>query len=310
MPIKRSLLKKEARRELAGARPNAMLMTLLYLLLTNGVSTVVGMFVDNPFLKMTELMETGLEPGQALAVALSGTGTMALFLTILLTIYSLVVEFGYTGWTLKASRGVYGEYGDLIGGFAMAGQVLLLNLVLWAYAVLWYFAIFIPAAVILVLSMSFAQLLAGPLLIGALVLYFMKILRYSMAVLCLIDNPAGGIMAAIRRSRDMMEGNCGTYFALIFSFFGWYLLQLLVMVLAVGAMLAILGGRELLSATVAGDVGTMLSLIEDIQNNRLTVLVVNLVALPLSLWLTPYMAITQVRYYDLLQTRELGSVYV
>lgn len=310
MPIKRSLLKREARRELAAARPNAMLMTLFYFLLTTGVSTVVEIFVDNPFLKMEELMQAGLELRQALSVALSGTGSMALFLTILIAIYSLVVDFGYTNWTMKASRGVYGERGDLISGFSMAGQVLLLYLELGVFCFLWYLAFFAPVIFVLLFLGPMAEILSVPLVLVALVLFVMRILHYSMAPLCLIDDPEAGGMAAIRRSRDMMEGNCAVFFNLMFSFFGWYLLLALEVVLAEGAMIAIVNGRELMAAYMAGDLLALIDSINVGMSSNWTVLVVNLVVLPLNLWLTPYIAITHARYYDLLQTRELGSIYV
>ncbi len=52
--------------------------------------------------------------------------------------------------------------------------------------------------------------------------------RYRMAELALMDAPEKGALAALRRSRQMMRGNCGAVIRLDLSFWWYYLLELVI----------------------------------------------------------------------------------
>lgn len=302
MPINRRTLKSQARDALRSAAPSAVLMTLVYFLLTTGVSRAAGLFVDNPFLRYAELVNQGIDPSRAIGVALAGAGMLGLFLTILLSIYNMVVDFGYLCWCLNTSRSQPGELGDLIGGFSMPGRVILLQLVLAAYYLLWYFAIFIPALLLGLIAMMFDPflgtfMLAG-VLMGALALYVWRILRYSLAPLCLADDPEAGVGAAIRRSRALMEGNCGSYLLLRLSFFGWYLLLALIDLAAAGIVLAVVGGPALWAGLMGGE----FTQLRAILYGGVMSAVLNVVEIPLMLWLYPYISVTKSRFYSELRS--------
>ena len=48
---------------------------------------------------------------------------MKKFITILLAVFGLVVDFGYSFWCLNTSRGIRGDLGDLTAGFALVGRI-------------------------------------------------------------------------------------------------------------------------------------------------------------------------------------------
>lgn len=300
MPIDRYTLKMQARESLNASRPNARVMTLLYFLLTSGISLLVGLFVEDPLNELQSMVQAGLTYDRAILLALSGVGMIGLFLNILVSLYSIVVEFGYRRWALGASRGQEGEFSDLIGGFSMAGRVILLQLEVVLYGMLWYLAIFLPAILVgvMLLMIPFAGVFffVG-VMVGALVLYFSRVLRYSMAVYCLADDPDSGAGAAIRRSRELMEGCCGSYFMLLFSFLGWQLLVSVIVMAAEAVVLLVMGGAQLWSGVMAGDLQQIYVVLDGVPAS----VVLALAPLPLTVWLTPYISITEAKFYDLIR---------
>ena len=148
MKINRRALKTDAKAALRGAKPKAVWMTLLYLLLTGGLTLAVNLFVEDPLLQVQTLLEAGLDPMQTLLLALSGLGGIGLFLHILLFMFGVVVDYGYSWWILGTSRGGIGEVADLISGFTMAGRVILLRLAITVFEFVWYLVIFAAAATI------------------------------------------------------------------------------------------------------------------------------------------------------------------
>lgn len=102
--------------------------------------------------------------------------------------------------------------------------------------------------------------------------------RYRMAYYALIDDPSISPGEAIRRSKLLMDGRKMDLFVLDLSFFGWALL--------VGICSAI---GEQIGYWVAGD-GML---------GQLVAAVLSFAAyLPLGVWLTAYMQISEVYFYD------------
>ena len=232
MPINRYLLKQEGRAALRDARPNALFMTLMYILLTDGISLVVSLFVDDPLYEIQSLIQAGLDPWRSVLIALAGAGMVGLFVYILLSLYRFVMSFSYRRWALRVARREECAMSDLVAGFGMPGRSVLLGILTTLLYVMWYLIIFLP---VLLLTFVFMLLFSVvglvfviPLMVAGLVLYFLKISQYSMADFCLADAPQDGVLAAIRRSRAMMAGSCGSYLLLMLSFLGWYLLAALI----------------------------------------------------------------------------------
>lgn len=192
--------KSEAKQTLRTAQPSPLLVTLVYLLLTTGISTLIGLFLANPFAKAVTLIAQGYDPIDVYRYVFGGGGAMmAIFVTILLSLYFSIMAVGYQGYTLRLSRGEPGTYGALLEGFNMAVKVVVLDILMSLFVFLWSMLFLIP---------------------GIVASY-----RYSQAVYCLLDDPEISALEAIRRSKAMMAGQKLNLFVLELSFFGWVLLS-------------------------------------------------------------------------------------
>ena len=112
MEIHRKALKDRARQTMRQNVPPAWLVALLFWGLTTGVSTISDL--------------AGFTT--SLAASSSGVQFFPLFFTLLLTLYSVVMNFGYEIWCLRAWRRDEADFATLIDGFGMAGQVLLMEI--------------------------------------------------------------------------------------------------------------------------------------------------------------------------------------
>ena len=278
MELNRRELKARAREQMRNTRPPFWRVTLLYLLLTTGVSTAAT-----------------LSGATAFSFPLTSGDTLPLFLYLLILLYSTVMNFGYQLWALKVYRGQQPGYGTLIDGFSMAGRVLLMELSIFARTACWV-ALF---SVLTVLLLFFLALWLPPILI-ALLLYAAVIVvalwisyRYAMAPYLLMDHPEAGPFAPVRESIAMMRGWKWEFFKLDFSFFGWYLLMFLLSAVA-EALFVYPAFMELLQAT---EIDPLL-LVNGLNRPWFAVLLSTLIQIPLSLWLTPYISIAHAGFYQ------------
>ena len=305
MKFDRRALKRDAKAALRAARPNARQMTLLYLLLTSGLSLLVSLVAADPLEEVLAMYAGGVTLDRALALALSAVGAVGLFLNLLVLLFGVVADFGYGRWCLDAVRGGRGQWSDLIDGFAMAGRVILLRLATLAYSLLWYVVIFMPALAVVLAALvvpGVGPLLAAAAFGAALVLYIGRVLRYAVADYCLMDDPDKGAFHALSESRRLMRGRCGEFFVLLLSFTGWQLLSALIVTAAESVLLAVLGGVQVLTAGGAG-------LAEGIGDSFGMAAALTLASWPLSVWLTPYMTMTQCRFYDRLRMADGGAPF-
>lgn len=288
-------LKTAARHDVRAAAPDARWMTLVYLLVTSGLSYIVGLFVADPILELAQMYQSGLALDRALLLALRTVGGTGLFLNLVIMLTGIVFDFGYSQWCLGTTRGGIGELSDLLGGFQMAGRVLLLRVTLLLYCFMWYVVIFMPALVVVLVGISLP--VVGPLVavaafFGALVLFLLRVLGYSMSAYCLMDEPDKGVVHALRTSQQLMRGKVGRLVLLLLSFFGWHLLGAGI---SIGVELLVLFAAETLLPALGFGVN-VISLV-----GKGAVLAGSLAAWPLYLWLTPYMTMTQCRFYDALR---------
>ena len=100
MKIDRKGLKAQAKQAIRAAAPVFWLVTLVYLLLTEGLSTVVGWLA--PTFQPADLLWGGT------------VGWLSLFISILLTLYLWVMDFGYRLWALRVTRSQQAGYGTLL----------------------------------------------------------------------------------------------------------------------------------------------------------------------------------------------------
>ena len=277
MELNRRELKAQARERMRETHPPFWLLTLVYLLLTTGVSTLAD---------LTGAAQFTFPP--------SSGDTLPLFLYLLILLYTTVMNFGYQIWALRVYRRQETGYGTLIDGFSMAGRVLLMELYIFGCTLCWALAFGTAGGLALLLLEWLPPVLLVLLIYGAgfgIALWISY--RYAMAPFLLMDRPEAGPFAAVRESVAMMQGWKWEYFKLDFSFFGWYLLNAL---LSLGVELAFIlpAVLELLQAT---EVDPAL-LINGLELPWTAALLSTLIQVPLSLWLDPYVAIAHAGFYQ------------
>lgn len=300
MKIHPRALKREARLSMHRASPNACLMTFVYLLLTSGLSLVVGLVTADPLMETLSLFAEGVDLGRALMLAVSRVGAVGLFLNILMLIYNVVMDFSYSQWCLGTTRGGVGEFADLMSGFSMVGRIILLRIATLMYCLMWYVVILMPATMAIVfaaLATQMGLLVILPMFLAAMALYFICILRYSMATYCLMDEPDKGVFHALRSSLRLMRGRSIELFLLLLSFLGWYLLGGLISGIVEAAVILVTGSvHDLLGLGAVS--------VETIENGVPMMVALTLSSWPLSVWLNPYVTMTQCKYYDELKKAE------
>ena len=311
--VNRKDLKRAAKEDLRTARPRVWKVTLVYLLLTSGLFLLLDLALSGSVLYGRDLLAallTSTDPQQllnVLAVSAAPVAVPVFFLQILLQLYAAVLEFGYCGYTLRRSRGEAASFRDLLGGFGMAGRVIVMNLIVLAFSLCWAFLVLVPVTLAVSFLMSLflvgvsiyatPEQLVGQLLVfypvilvifiaAALLILFLT-LRYALAPFCLADRPDSGPLEAVRRSRALLSGRYGEIFKLVLSFLGWTILSAVLSGLVSGVCVAA-GCLFFLSS------GSLTALTAGIVAGEVLAFVL---PLPLTIWLTGYRTGTLARYY-------------
>jgi len=128
-----------------------------------------------------------------------------LALASVLWLFGGVVRVGFMSYCLKISRGQAGEYKDIIDAFAFFMKVILIQIITTVLVFLWSLLFFFP---------------------GIAAAY-----RYRKAYYILLDDPNKSALQCVRESKRIMHGNKLDLFLLDLSFFGWFFLNVLVVVL-------------------------------------------------------------------------------
>lgn len=274
MEIDRRELKRQARERMGQTSPRFWVVALVYFLMTTGVSTAVDCI---PF---------GTD-------SVLGISTVGLFATILITLYTYVVAFGYTLWSLWSWRQLDPDLWSLTEGFSVAGRVLLMELGILVRVLGWAFLISLGFSVFLMIIPNEFGLVV--MVVGLYVAIFAIMLQYSLAPYLLADHPEDGATAAIHRSVELMRGWKWELFKLEFSFIGWDLLSVLI---ALVVMVAFLVGSGTIGAVFTLDMEYLYQFYLTGDGTILYTLISTLASLPLFLWLTPYRTVAQAGFYD------------
>lgn len=144
MEVNRQELKARARERLRASHPAFWKITLVYLLLTSGVTAVAD---------LAGAARIGLPPLHL--------DTFALFLSLLVILYTTVMHLGYQWWALRTYRQQPTGYGALIDGFSMAGRVILMNVVIFFSALGWAVAFALPYSLVLFLLSGLVSSASG-----------------------------------------------------------------------------------------------------------------------------------------------------
>ena len=103
MRIDRSLIKSYAREDMRRAKPGVLLVTLMFLLLTNGVRQLVSLVTSTgssgmSYQDMMNLIYNyGMAPEEALRYFMADfrVPILSIFLSVLVSLFVMVVTFGY-----------------------------------------------------------------------------------------------------------------------------------------------------------------------------------------------------------------------
>ena len=280
MYFNRAQAKQAARESIRRTRPSCLTVMALYVLLTTGVewllTAVMGSNLSEQFLLY---IQQGYDPTEVFRYLLERNGQekIALFSCVqfVQSIYTLLVAFGLTSYTLRVARNENPGPGHLLDGFLKAGRVLWMGLLIGIFSLGWYLVIFVPlvgAALLMEYNDLALDILAGLMVIGAFVV-IAAILRYILADYFLLDDPACTAREAIRRSKAAMKGHRWEYVVLELSFMGWALLISMASGLAAMALPAL---------------GTVVSAVA-------------------TLWYTPYVMVTKANFYDCISASILGE---
>ena len=262
MGFNRPEAKRLAKAAMRNTNPNPMLVTLVFVLLTNGVSYLVGLVLTNPiydalYTAYLYLLDGAYDP-MFIFKSLLSPGMVAVYMlvSLLLNVYFWVMNFGYASYALRMARGEQPGYRRLFDGFAALGRAILVSLLTSIFLSLW----------------GLLFMLAILLLIGGMVMMVIFSYRYRLATYFLLDHPEMGALESITQSKQAMKGWKGELFILDWSFFGWLLLVALVELVGIG-----------LGTLFSPALGTLLGTVA---------------AGAFSLWLNPYMNGTEANFYD------------
>lgn len=301
MEIDRKELKYRSREAMGQTRPRFWAVTLVYLLMTTGVSLLLDML--------------------PLPEGPSGLDIAAIFLVILVALYSLVVDFGYNLWSLWTARRLDPGMGSLIQGFSVAGRVILMELSIYLRILGWAVCIAVIFIIPLVLAATTLPALIVPCIAAIYAASWAIMLRYALAPYLLADHPDDGVSAAVQRSVDLMRGWKWELFKLEFSFLGWILLSMALSAAATALALWYAGFFQAIAAFDAAQLPDLLQnytlwesgfslgavpeeqfqlfqLYSSAANGPLAAVLSNLITLPLLLWLTPYRSVARAGFYD------------
>ena len=302
-------LKRPAWQAMRAAVPSAILVTLVYFLLTDVLSNVVSLFT--PTVTVDELIYG------------RGAGMWAaLFLSVLLSIYQMVMDFGYSTWALHTARGqqapavytyvfVYG----LLNGFGMVGRVLLMKLRIFLSMLGWtlllsmvyaVFLMFIGAVFIRVPSVFLVLVVILSLAFYAGVVAIT--LRYELAPFLLYDYPDAGSGAAVRRSVEMMNGHTWQLFKLFLSFWPWFVAELLIN-LAVSALVVFPLIQELLNAATLNGLEAVISQMQLALDAPVACLILLCTSIPLNLFYRPYLRMSTANFYRALSQEPVNPSF-
>ena len=196
--------KMRAKEKLGMYSPTIFLVTLIYSVIpflfnrvfvgaTNLPYTSIGYFSNFDGVGL-EYYFDNLTMAQTLYVGIA---------SVLIGIVFRLLDYGYTFYCLKASRGHEAVTADLLEGFYRPGRVIIADILMGIRIMLWSLLFIIP---------------------GIMAAY-----SYSQTYRILADDPTIGANEAINLSRDMMKGHRMEYFLLQLSFFWWGVLSSITM---------------------------------------------------------------------------------
>ena len=281
MEIDRRELKRRAREAMRQTRPPFWVVTLIYVLMTNGASILLSLVLNY-------------------LIPAAGTDMATVFFNILLNLYVVVAAFGLYLWSLWTYRRMAPGLSALSQGFSVTWRVIGMNLLILLMALLYSMALGIGFSIVFSIvlvpaaAMRLLPLAVLPILVALLAALYALMLRYSLAPYLLADRPEDGPVAAVRRSVALMRGYKWELFKLELSFLGWRVVNWLLSWGVQGFFLYQAGLFELLQAQ---DWSSVITLVYLVSNSLQVYVLTTLVTLPVALWFLPYQGVALAGFY-------------
>lgn len=310
-------LKQAARQAMKAQRPHPMLVTFVFAAI-GGIggqilTQILGMVTGSTSLS-TQYFQAVWEYGDtdtALQYILMAYGPQRLIFallvggglsTLLVALWQGLMRVGYSGFCLDMAQRRQPQLETLFRAFPQAGSVLLTQLLVFVFRFLWILLLLVGYFVVgfvggMVANAIHVFLFVPVLLldIAALLLGIVWVtLRYELVDFLIADQGLTG-MDAIRESKRLMQGNYGRLFTLKLSFFGWYLLEIgVILAFLITGLLTF--GLQLANAADSSD-----ALVAQVVSALGFLALFGLACIALSifnLWLTPYITGTEALFYD------------
>ena len=292
MTLASKALKQQAREAIRTAAPSAVLITLVYLLCTDILDNLVFFFT--PDFSLSDLIY-----GHGAGVWIS------LFLTILMSLFLLVMKLGYWSWSLSVAREQPAGFGTLLDGFGMLGQAILMEVLIFLRIFGWSFFLAF-GYVILAMLLSFSPLLIAAVTGAFYVALLMMVLRYELAPVLLCDYPQAGAGAAVHRSAEMMRGHVWDYIKLHLSLWPWYLLIFLIQLAA--NLFFLSPSLDAISASfAAGGFEQVLTQVDMLLSSAAPSLVTAALTVPVNLFFLPLRHVSVANFYRTLSCENTGA---
>lgn len=314
MEYNRAALKQEVKYDLQNTSPRAVIVSLVYLLVTFALSLIVevgqmpltnmldGVMADIRWL--SEELTSGVFNERALFQALDemDLGDALKEVVVFSGIFSLIssvinwtLTYGYEGYCLGMVRRKNPGYTRLLCAFPKWGWVILAGFLVGLFTALWAILIVILAllatvAVIFLVEGSWGVTLTIVIWLAAMAWFVSITLRYAMTNYILLDEKVDAL-EAISRSKAMMRGRKWHLFVLELSFMGWILLA--------GLIGGVVGG---IASLAVGDPHPLYSASDPI----IVTVVTELAVLPLMMWLQPYMVGSTAKFYNWMKHTDIA----
>ena len=199
-----SVLKAGARKLIFDNIPQALLISLIYIILITVVFRLSGRLSGSINMQdINQRLAAGDLPG--FGIIFTNFRPVGFILALLLLLLQPVVDVGYISYCLKLNRFQNTEIKDLFNGFLFTIKVICIFFITTVMVFLWSLLLIIP---------------------GIIAMY-----RYRQAYYILLDDPQKSALQCISESKQMMHGRKVDLMIIDLSFIGWYFLDLIVLIL-------------------------------------------------------------------------------
>jgi len=200
-----SELKAGARKLIKENSPKIFIISLVFIVITSLMSELEFRMPGSiaTYDLFVERLATGELPG--LNMLITEFRPLGAALAFILFMIMPIIEIGYMSYCLKITRGLTGDFKDILNGFSFFLKAFVLTLLTRLFILLWSLLLIVP---------------------GIVASY-----RYRQAFYIFLDSPEKSALQCIRESKQFMNGNKLDLFLLDISFIGWYILDVIVIMM-------------------------------------------------------------------------------